>query len=69
MRLSFEIGFSVMQLRYAPVAGRRTFYGFIRFGKHTLWVQRWSAATTGQGKPFAYSRDRLMSWTGGLRTV
>jgi hypothetical protein len=67
--LRFEIGANLSELRFAPVLGRRTFYGSVKFGSRTFWLMRWDTNRCTKETPFAYSSDRLMCWTAGTRSV
>lgn len=65
----FDIGVHTHSttLSHAPVAGRRTLYADLQIGRRHLWIQRWYTAACGKYTIFAFSRDRLMCWTGGTR--
>jgi hypothetical protein len=68
--MTFEIGLYVnsMKLAYEPVIGRRTVYITLTLGKRTLWLQRWESERSSKNrKPFAFSRDKRMAWTAGVR--
>jgi hypothetical protein len=57
--------------------GRRYFYARVSFGRKSYWLMRWDTERTENRKdstgkfyrPFAYSRDRAMSWTVGSFTT
>lgn len=61
-KLRFEIEANQMDL----YNGHKSFYGKIRFGKTTYWIQRWDIART-SGHKFI-SEDGLMGWTWGKRS-
>jgi len=64
MRIELDIHTS--RLRFAPVDGRRTFYGMFRFGPFRAFVQRWDTNRTNGVRKIATSRDGLMCWSAGI---
>lgn len=65
--VEFAVHVHTMTLSYPPVAGRHTLYANVRIGHRDLWIQRWHTAACGQQAIVAFSRDRLMCWTWGIR--
>ena len=63
--LRFEISASGSELLFVPVLNRRTFYGSVRIGHRTFWLQRWDTGRCTKTPPFAFSSDRRMCWTAG----
>lgn len=68
-RFELSVSVNVMQLTFAPVAGRRTFYASLTIGSKTFWLQRWDTERCSRPSPFAFSSDRLMCWTAGSRSA
>ena len=67
-RFELRVSVNVMQLTFAPVAGRHTFYASLTIGRKTFWLQRWDTERCSGLSPFALSSDRLMCWTAGSRS-
>lgn len=67
--LTFNVGVRLSSLNFDPVRGRRTFYGSVRIGKRTFWLQRWDTARCSDLNRFAFSRDHRMCWTAGVRSA
>lgn len=67
--MRIEVEATSMKLGFDPVCGRRTFYAKFTFGHRTWWLMRWDTARVEPKAPFAFSRDRLMCWSAGVRSA